>query len=241
MRQRQEVKPLRRKIEESSLSRRASTFFALVIAIAAIPPATALGQSGRGQNRGGDTESQRTQQADQMQQQLDQQQQQMQMDQDIQRRTLALQELPLKIWLQERERERINQLLRENFRRHYSVIRQNAEELVQLTSTLESDVENNGDSSLGREMQAKVARVGKLAHDIRASMAGQRLPKYKPARTLKASGKVTLPGDRRGTEWLSEKTNAASLAATKLRNAVADYLATNNEHTVSNKFLAESR
>src|SRR5262249_15490084 len=98
------------------------------------------------QVRNNDGDSQRTQYYDQLYQ-LQQQQQDLR-NMDVTQRTNALEELPYIMWLVDAERERLKEQLRANFRRHYAVIRKNADDLIQLTSSLEADLENSGNQAL---------------------------------------------------------------------------------------------
>jgi hypothetical protein len=162
-------------------------------------------------------------------QQIEQYQQQ----QALMQRQNALHELPQQIRDADAERLRLKAMLRQNFRSHYQIIRKNSQALVQLTSTFEEPSESAVDPAVAREMIAKLARIEKLAHEIRESMAGHELPKVRPA-----SGPFISPAEIAQTpashrELLTTKANQTKLAAVELRNAVEKYLANDNEHAVS--------
>jgi hypothetical protein len=197
-----------------------ATLFLLVIL-----PLSAFPQGGGARPGGGDKR------ADQMEQQQQQQQQQWNLDQGIRDRSLALEQLPLLLWQQERDRERINALLRQNFQRRYVVIDRNSEELVELAATLVNDLAGSSDADLARHMPAKVARLDKLAHQIRTSLAGQDLRRYKPDAKLREAMKVAVSDDQR--QALNEKIRLARATATRLRSSVEASLASSNRHMVS--------
>ncbi|MGC2698113.1 MAG: hypothetical protein WA738_20180 [Candidatus Angelobacter sp.] len=207
------------------------SLFASVVPVYALPalffPAPL--QAGRGQNPNGDAEAQRTQQYDQNQRLQEQEQQ----NQAVRHPGDDLGQLQPKIWQLDAERIRLKELLRENFRRHYAIVRRNAEELVQLSSNLQANIESNNSPALARDMMAKAGTMQKLAHEIRESMAGHSLPKVKPSpRLANASGMVPASGaDHR--ELLLAKTNTAKTTASALQSSVEGYLASDNEQTVS--------
>lgn len=184
-------------------------------------------QAGRGQNPGGDAETQRTQQYDQNQQ-LQQQQQQ---DQALRHPVDDLQDLQMRIWHLDAERIRLKLMLQENFRKHYVIIRRNTVQLVQLTSTLQAILESNGDPPRTRELVDQAGRMQKLAHEIRENMGGGRVPRAKPLAisTLGISAENTVDDK----QVLEASVNAATSAAAQLKSAVENYLASDNEQAVS--------
>ena len=204
----------------------------LILILAPVVPAYALPaplQTGRGQNPNGDAESQRTQQYDQNQKLQDQ----MQMDQAMRHPGNDLEQLQFRIWQLDAERIRLKELLRENFRRHYAIVRRNAEELVQLSSSLQANIEGNHSPALARDVMAKASRMQKLAHEIRESMAGRGLPKVKASsRPTNASG-IVPAGEADHRELLIAKMSAAKVTASVLSSSVEGYLASENEQTVS--------
>src|SRR5262249_24578421 len=142
-------------------------------------------------------------------------------------RTNALEELPYIMWQIDAERERLKEQLRANFRHHYAIIRKNADDLIQLTSSLETDIESNGDQAVTRETIEKTARMQKLAHETLDQMAGRKLPKPQTA-TAATSATVAGIGIADHQRVLKEKTSDAKATASRLKKAVDDYLATDN-------------
>jgi hypothetical protein len=168
----------------------------------------------------------------QQQDQLQQRVQQEQNEQALNQRMNDLHELDLKMWSLEVETQRLKQLMRENFRRHYAIIRKDSEDLLQLITSLQADIDSNGDSALTRDMMAKTGKMQKLAREILDNMAGRKLPKVKPSSTaLSASGTAAANPNYR--QLLTEKTSAAKATATTLKSSVEGYLASDNEQTVS--------
>lgn len=193
---------------------------------------SAYAQTGQGpQGRNNNPDDQRTQQYDQLQQ-LQQQQQDLR-NMDVSQRSFALsEELPFLMWRVESERARLKELLRANFRRHYAIIRKNADDLTQLTSSLQTDIAGSGDQELTRDMIAKTTKMQKLAHEILDNLAGQKLPKSKAGSAASSTGAVGI-GLADHKQLLSDKTNDAKTTAATLKKAVDDYLASDNEQAVS--------
>jgi DNA repair exonuclease SbcCD ATPase subunit len=187
-------------------------------------------QSGNGRVPPGNTEAQQTQQDDKREQELQREQQEEALRHPFDNLE-QLEQLQSRIWQLEFERIRLKQLLRENFRRHYAVIRRNAVELVQLASSLQTSLESNGDPALARDMKAKAARMQKLAHEVRESMAGWKVPKAKALAANAPGITAGIGADNR--QLLRANVAAANTAASQLKSAVDDYLASANEHTVS--------
>lgn len=191
------------------------------------------GQGPQSPGRNDNSEAQRAQQYDQ-QLQLQQQQQALR-DMDVAQRSQDLADLSnlqYKIWQLYFEREKMKAELRENFRQHYAIIRKNAENLVQLTSSIESDLDNNN-QAFTREDIDKTARMQKFAREILDNMAGRKLPKEKPARATVSSTGMAGIGIADHERVLREKTSDAKAAASTLKKAVDDYLASDNEQAVS--------
>jgi hypothetical protein len=187
------------------------------------------GQNGQGRNN--DPDAQRTQQYDQLQQ-LQQQQQDLR-NMDVSQRSFALnEELPFILWQIDAERARLKEQLRANFRRHYAIIRKNTDDLIQLTSSLESDIENSGNQPLTRETIEKTEKMQTLAHEVLDQMAGRKLPKPKPAPAAASSTAVGI-GIADHQRVLNEKISDAKATATRMKKAVDDYLAGDNTQAVS--------
>ena len=132
----------------------------------------------------------------------------------------------------ERRREaaakaRLNQAMRENFRKHYRILRDNTEKLGQLTAELQTYADSNPGPALSPDMLAKSAHMEKLAHEIRTTILGRKVPKMQNS---KAAPPAT-PEDARHLFGLRVK--AVSLMASNLKQAMDKYLAENNEQSVS--------
>jgi hypothetical protein len=204
----------------------------LITAIASGVPGYSLPapfQGGKGQDSSGDIQAQRNQQYDQQQQQ--QQQQQALDDLMLRQRSEDLDQLQFRIWQLDAERIRLKEALRENFRRHYAVIRRDADELVQLASSLQTSLETNEDPAVARDMMTKAARMQKLAHEVRSSMGGGRVPKAKPL-AASAPG-MAGAGDADSKQPLVTNVSSAKAAAALLKSSVEEYLASDNEQAVS--------
>src|SRR6185437_6301380 len=199
----------------------------LVIASFVVPNliAAPLYQNGRGQIP--NAPSQRTDQTDQMRQQQ-------QNEENLQRRMDDLRTLPERMEEFELERERLKYLLRENFRAHYRIVRNDADELKRLARELQSYAESESSPQLPVEMLARVAKIEKLAHDVRANMAGRRLPKPKSAAAAPKSTSLNPQ------QLLLARSRAVNDLASKLLNAVAGYLASDNEQAVSVQALKKN-
>ncbi len=212
------------------ISRKILLYFALTVVTSgapgyALPPF----QGGKGQGSGGDIQAQRNQQYDQ-QQQVQQQQQALD-DLILRQRSEDLDDLQFRIWQLDAERIRLKEALRENFRRHYAVIRRDADELVQLAASLQSGLESNEDPAVVRDMLTQAARMQKLAHEVRSSMGGGRVPKAKPL-AASAPG-MAGASDADGKQLLLANVNSAKTAAGLLKSSVEEYLASDNEQAVS--------
>lgn len=186
----------------------------------ALPPF----QAGRGQPAQGRNNNSQTQRNQQFDRQL-QLQQELQADQ--------LRQFGSEMQQNEAERVRQQELLRANFRHHYAVIRKNAEELVQLTSSLQSDLESNGKQALTRDTIDKTKKMQKLAHEILDNMAGQKVSKPHASRsTASSAGPVGIDiADHE--QLLKGKTRDAKSVAAQVEKAVENYLASDNEQAVS--------
>lgn len=204
-------------------------FFIFVLSMAASASAFAMPfQAGKGQSAG-DIQSQRDQAYDQQQQ--IQQQQQMMDDLALRQRSADLEDLSFKVWQLDAERIRLKWLLRENFRRHYATIRRNTEELAQLTSTLHAILESNDDPPRPRELTEQAGRMRKLAHEIRENMGGGRVPRAKPLKMSTLGISAEDSADEK--QVLEASVNAATAAVAQLKSAVENYLANDNDQTVS--------
>ncbi|HKV91644.1 MAG TPA: hypothetical protein VJW20_03740 [Candidatus Angelobacter sp.] len=196
------------------------TVLAAGIPACALPPLQA-GHGQPAQGRNNNSQTQRNQQFDR-QRQL---QQELQADQ--------LRQFGSEMQQNEAERARHQELLRANFRHHYAVIRKNAEELVQLTSSLQSDLENNGNAALTRDTIDKTKRMQKLAHEILDNMAGRKLPKPQAPRSTASSTGPAGIGIADHEQLLKGKTRNAKSVAAQVEKAVENYLANDNEQAVS--------
>jgi hypothetical protein len=216
-------------------------FLTITILASGMPAHMFAFQAVPGQGRNGGSDAQQAQQYDQ-QLQLQQQQQALK-GMDVSQRSQDLDllgsEIEFQLWQLQYERERMKAFLRENFQKHIAAIRRNSEELVQLTTSLQSDVESNRDQPLPSDMIAKTTKIRKLAHEIRTNMAGRKLPPPELRSTVTSTGTgtasiATTPSPSIDPkELVIQKTSEAKTAATKLRDAVEAYLASNNEQTVS--------
>lgn len=196
------------------------TVLASGIPACALPPF----QAGRGQPAQGRNNSSQTQRNQQFDQQL-------QLQQELQ--AAQLRQFGPEMQQNEAARARQQELLRANFRHHYAVIRKNAEELVQLTSSLQSDLESNGNQALTRDMIDKTKRMQKLAHEIMDNMAGRKLPKSQASRSTASSIGPAGISIADHEQLLKEKTRDARSVAAQVEKAVEDYLASDNEQAVS--------
>ncbi|HET9180784.1 MAG TPA: hypothetical protein VFP59_01520 [Candidatus Angelobacter sp.] len=142
-----------------------------------------------------------------------------------------LHRLPDRMYEFELERERLKYVLRENFRAHYKIVRNDADELKSLAGELQSYTENHPEPQLSGDMLAKVAKIEKLAHEVRTNMAGRKLPKSESATAAANTTKLTPQ------QLLLAQCKTVNELASKLQKAVADYLASDNEQTVSVKGL----
>lgn len=197
---------------------------ALVLTLACAAPAQKTPPPGGGNN--GNWEQQRTQQYDQMQQTIDYYHQQ---DLLAHPGVGASQARALEA---ERRREaaekaRLNQMMRENFRKHYRILRENTDKLSQLTAELQAYADTNPEPTLSPEMLAKSAQMERLAHEIRTTIVGRKVPKMQNS---KAAPPAT-PEDARNLFGLRVK--AVSLMASNLKQAMDKYLAENNAQSVS--------
>jgi hypothetical protein len=139
------------------------------------------------------------------------------------------------VWLH----ERASQDRGKRFRRQYEILRNDTDKLVQLTSDLRAQINNGNDSRLTSSMAHNAAAVEKLAHEVRAAMAGKPVAGIKPSSrsgAISATGETT-PGDARR---LVQRVNDAAEMADNLRQAVRQFLAGENEHSVSVDALKSS-
>ena len=184
-------------------------------------------QNGRGGVPNAASQQQQSDQLDRTQQQ----QQQLQNQQDLEQRADNLRRLQDRMYEFELERERLKNQLRENFRNHYKIVRNDVDELKRLAGDLQSYAETDFAPQFPSEMLAKVAKIEKLAHEVRTNMAGRKLPEVKSASaTANATG-------LNPQQLLLTRSKAVTELASRLQKAVADYLADNNEQTVSVKGL----
>lgn len=177
------------------------------------------GQRASGSNN--NSQAQRNQQFDQ----------QLQLQQELQ--ADQLRQFGSEMQQSEAERARQQELLRANFRHHYAIIRRNAEELVQLTSSLQSDFESNGKQALTHDTIDKTKRVQKLAHEILDNMAGRKVPKPQTPRSSASSTGSAGTGIADHEQLLTSKTGDAKKIAAQVEKAVENYLASDNEQAVS--------
>jgi len=206
---------------------------ALVFMFAFASQAQKTPPGGGGNNGNGGTgdpsdrmEQQRTQQYDQMQQQLDLYNQQ----KILGRSGTGAPEL-LAIETQRRreaaEKARLNQIMRENFRKHYRILRDNTDKLIQSTAELQSYAAGNPGPALSREMLTKSAQMEKLAHEIRTAIVGRKVPKMQ-------NSKAAPPATQEDAQHLfGLRVKALSLMAANLKQGMDKYLAENNEQSVS--------
>lgn len=197
-----------------------SSIGALAIVCLVVPHilAAPLPQIGRGQIPNTPSQ-QRTDQNDQIQQQQ-------QNDENLQRRMDDLRTLPDRMYEFELERERLKYLLRENFRAHYQIVRKDADELKRLAEEAQSYAENDSSPQLPADMLARIAKIEKLAHDVRTNMAGRKLPKAN-------ADAAPNPTNLNPQQLLLARSRAVNDLAGKLQSAVAGYLASDNEQSVS--------
>lgn len=184
-------------------------------------------QNGRGQQPPVQVpnQQQRDQQYDQAQQQRDQ----IIRDEALRRSTDQIGIAEEEAW----QRARLQQLLRENFRHHYKILRTNADKLAQLASDLQARVDSNSDDGLPRDKLAQAAALEKLAHEIRTTLADRSLPRMKrlnPAGRSVAAG-ATATMDAR--QLLLQRINAASALAGTIKQITEQYMASDNEQAVS--------
>lgn len=196
------------------------TVLASGIPACALPPF----QAGRGQPAQGHNNNSQTQRNQQFDQQL-------QLQQELQ--AAQLRQFGSEMQLSEAERARQQELLRANFRHHYAVIRKNAEELVQLTSSLQSDFESNSNQALTRDTIDKTKKMQKLAHEILDNMAGRKISKPQAPRSTVSSTRPAGIGIADHEQLLKGKTRDAKSVAAQVEKAVEDYLASDNEQAVS--------
>lgn len=196
------------------------TVLASGIPACALPPF----QSGHGQPAQGRSNNSQTQRNQQFDRQL-QLQQELQADQ--------LRQFGSEMQQNEAERARQQELLRANFRHHYAIIRKNAEELVQLTSSLQSDLESNDNQALTRDMIDKTKRMQKLAHEILDNMAERKVPKPQAPHSIASSTGSAGIDIADHEQLLKGKTRDAKSVAAQVEKAVENYLASDNEQAVS--------
>ena len=196
---------------------------ALVIAVLTAGVAAHALQAKPGVGRIGNTDAQ--------QEQL--QQQQLQQEQlALTGRQNDLRNLPILMEEMEAERDRLKYLLRANFRQHYATIRKNSADLVDLTSNLQTSTEGDLDAANVRDILAETKSVQKLAHEILETMAGRKLHKPDAGSSASSTGSVGLGlADHR--KLLIDKTSQAKTSAADLKKAIDDYLASDNDQTVS--------
>jgi hypothetical protein len=172
---------------------------------------------------------QQNQQSDRGQQQQDQ----MRQDQALGRASSDIISAEARAQADVWERARLQQLLRDNFRRHYKILRTNSDKLVQLTSDLQAHVESNTDAGLTRDTLAQAATAEKLAHEIRTTMAGRRLPRMKPSSPASSNAATSSIATMDARQLLLQRINACSALAATIKQATAEYLASDNEQAVS--------
>lgn len=186
----------------------------------ALPPfQSGHGQPTQGRNNG--SQAQRNQQFDQ----------QLQLQQELQ--ADQLRQFGSEMQQNEAERARQQELLRANFQHHYAIIRKNAEELVQLTSSLKSDLESSGKQALTRDTIDKTKRMQKLAHEILDNMVGGKVPKPQTPRSTASSTGPAGTGIADHEQLLTIKTRDSKTVAAQVEKAVENYLAGDNEQAVS--------
>jgi hypothetical protein len=197
---------------------------------------SSIAQQSSSQLPRGNDDAQRAQQAEQNQQLQEQQRQ----DQAMTQRINDLQTLEPRSREARREREVLRQQILENFQRRYQTLRADAEQLVQLTSELQGNLDSSQSAGFSRKMLAETAKIQKLAHEIQTTMTGRKLAGMKSAieHDGVAAALVSL-SDRR--QLLIQEINKSSNLAGNLKSAMAQYLAKDNEHTVSVQALKSSR
>ncbi len=210
-----------------NVNRHKSLLEILTFSILGLLLASAVPLSGqRGQPPQSD--AQRAAQMDQMQQQ---QQQQQQMD-AMRNAGKDIANLEWRINQEESERAKLRQMARENFRRHYEMLSDDAEMLVRLTAELQGSLDGTGTPILAGDMLKSVGKVQKLAHELRGTIVGKRIPKVK---AIKGADVVIFRQNPLLTErsLLLERVAASSELATKLKKTMDQYLLEDNKISVT--------
>ena len=130
-------------------------------------------------------------------------------------------------------RARLQQMMRENFRRHFQVLRDNAAHLTEITEALRFYVDSHYEPGLPRDLQAKAALMEKLAHQIRVTLSSRHLPRLTASTARAMAGAVKPPFSIATHEVLLEEVNGSVSMSAALNQGVEQYLSTQNEQAVS--------
>lgn len=139
-----------------------------------------------------------------------------------------------------RYRARLQQMMRENFRRHFQILRDNAAQLTEITEALRLYVEGHTEAGLPRDLQAKAARMEKLAHQIRTTLSSRHIPRLNASTASGMAGAVKPPFAIATHETLLEEVSGSVSMCAALNKGVEQYLASENEQAVSVDALKRS-
>lgn len=174
------------------------------------------------------SDAQRAAQIDQMQQQ---QQQQQQLD-AMRNAGKDVADLAWRMNQEEAERAKLRQMARENFRRHYEMLSEDTEMLVRLTAGLQGSLDGTGTPVLAGDMLKNVGKIQKLAHELRGTIVGKRIPKVK---AIKGADVAIYRQNPLLTErsLLLERVAASSDLANTLKKTMDQYLLEDNKISVT--------